>query len=737
MAKADASQVSSDVRAPTRAERVALGIKSIPPRQSLSVACGHCGAATDPLRACRVRVNESQFHYFCSDPCCEQYVPGLSPTAKVSVETDDDFLGARTTNSPPPTAPIDARSELERLHPPRPTLPWQRQAFLFSASGLAAAACLATTISAPPPSLIAMGSLACGSALLLASGIGNPPARRERNGFGVAMLDPRAGPLLAAAATVYSLIAGSVDLAVISTGTSLLCLLSSLCHFAEFLEAQRIIGQCLASEALGPSERTHGFTPGELVALQAPFQLSEDATILSGKARVRTWPGASEPAERSSGDTLYSGATIEQGSVQVVVRWTKNDRSHLRLLCTDSHQAKPQTRLLRTTLKLSRHGALGSGLLCALSSSFASHTPERILFSFAVGFSVLASCELSGWLQLLLTRQVHRFVTAGVFFRNTQGLDRIGEAPSAVLCALTSLLHNKPQVGNIEPLSPSLSKDDLLRLATAGYANVQTAIGRALEHACAAVGSHWPPARSPQHRPGLGTIAVTSEGKTVVVGTRALLLAQRISIASAEPRILHYEKLGRSVLLIALDGRLVGLLALQDRLQRGARGAIQNLLRINIEPVLISEESRETCQALASTLGISYFRPEVLPDTRDEIIRTLGASRSPLVVVGRASIDGSALEAADFSINLEGRGAPLELCDVEIASRAVQDATYAIAACKQLRQVGQKLLLRQLLPTSVALIAIALGGPLWLAAVGTTMGTVLAWTTMRQALVNQ
>jgi len=184
--------------------------------------------------------------------------------------------------------------------------------------------------------------------------------------------------------------------------------------------------------------------------------------------------------------------------------------------------------------------------------------------------------------------------------------------------------------------------------------------------------------RSPSVQLGLGVTAVAASGQALVVGTRGLMLRERISVASAEARISDLETMGRSVLLVALGGRLVGLVGLQDGLRPGARAAVQHLLDVNVEPVLLSGDARETCEAIGRALDIDHLRPEIPPNERGDEIRRLADGGAIVAVVGRSPADDGALAAADVSIALSAAGSSTAEWSVHLASDDVRDAAYAV-----------------------------------------------------------
>ncbi len=215
--------------------------------------------------------------------------------------------------------------------------------------------------------------------------------------------------------------------------------------------------------------------------------------------------------------------------------------------------------------------------------------------------------------------------------------------------------------------------------------------------------------RSPNVLPGLGVTAVASNGQQLVVGSRALMLRERISVASAEAKITELEAMGRSVMLVALGSRLVGAIGLQDGLRPGARAAVQHLLDVNVEPVLLSGDSRETCEAIGRALDIEHVRPEVLPSERGEEIRRLSEGGAVVAVLGRSPTDDVALTAADVSVTLASAGASSAEWSVGLASDDVRDAAYALRIAHRTRAEGRLSLILTLAPGIGAALAVAFG----------------------------
>jgi len=228
--------------------------------------------------------------------------------------------------------------------------------------------------------------------------------------------------------------------------------------------------------------------------------------------------------------------------------------------------------------------------------------------------------------------------------------------------------------------------------------------------------------------------AIASTGERLVVGGRAIMLSEKIGGAVAEERVSKLQSQGRSVLLVALGDRLVGLIALQDGLRPGARTAVQKLLDAGIEPVLLSGESRETCESIGRALDIDHVRPEVLPRDRRSEVLALGEGGSVVSVVGHPTHDDQALGAANVAVAMNAAGATPGEWAVALASDDVSHAADALVIPRAASAQAKIASALALAPAIFALLAIAFGvAPLALGPVATLIGALVAVLYLRSS----
>jgi P-type E1-E2 ATPase len=179
------------------------------------------------------------------------------------------------------------------------------------------------------------------------------------------------------------------------------------------------------------------------------------------------------------------------------------------------------------------------------------------------------------------------------------------------------------------------------------------------------------------------------------------------------------------VLLVALGDRLLGLIALQDGLRPGARAAVQKLLDVRIEPVLMSGEARDTCETIGRSLDIEHLRPEVLPADRGAEVRALSEAGGVVAVIGHAAGDDGALGAADVAVAMSAAGSTPGEWAVALASDDVRDAALALAIPHAARDRARVAIALGATPGVIALLAIGFGiAPLAIAPLAALAGAI-------------
>ncbi len=454
---------------------------------------------------------------------------------------------------------------------------------------------------------------------------------------------------------------------------------------------------------------------GEHVLVEAGNVVGVDALVVAGSASVLPWLGARVEMKKSSGDAIVAGATIITGRLRLVTTWAGNDRAWARLAESPTHRlevASPAARLARTIVE--RGAPLASCLVGVVAYTQGASPVEAIGAAWACTIA-LGAWGVSRVVALHHARAQASALEHGVVFKDARALADAGTTDIAVVCARGTVLMGEPEIVALETTG-TVEADRMLSLAAGAEAASVHPFASAILRAARARGIRPEAVRNASVHEGLGVTALSAAGEQLVVGGRALLLRERVSVAAADARITGLEAEGRSVILVALGDKLVGIIALQDGLRAGARGAIQRLHDAHIEPVLMSGEARETCETIARALDIDHVRPEIPPNERGAQVRALAEGGHVVAVLGHPDADDGALGAADVAVAMGAAGATPGEWSIVLASDDVRDAAFALKLARSLRDRVRTATIIGFAPSALVALGLAFGAmPLVLA----------------------
>jgi Cu+-exporting ATPase len=251
----------------------------------------------------------------------------------------------------------------------------------------------------------------------------------------------------------------------------------------------------------------------------------------------------------------------------------------------------------------------------------------------------------------------------GVLIKNAEALERFETVDTLIVDKTGTLTEGRPRLVDVVARE-GLDEGELLRLAAS--------LERASEHPLAAAIVQGAEARGVriatpgefESLTGKG-VAGTLEGHRVALGNRALLDELKIEPAGWAERAEALRQEGKTVMFVAVDGEMAGLLAVADPVKESTAEAIEQLRAEGLRIVMVTGDSRTTAQAVASRLGIQEVEAEVLPEAKGAIVERLQKEGRTVAMAGDGVNDAPALARADVGIAM-GSGT-----DVAIESAAI------------------------------------------------------------------
>ncbi len=175
-----------------------------------------------------------------------------------------------------------------------------------------------------------------------------------------------------------------------------------------------------------------------------------------------------------------------------------------------------------------------------------------------------------------------------------------------------------------------------------------------------------PRAESFQAIPGYGIKAIV-EGKGMLIGTRKLMEQHGVNVEHAYEEMNGLESEGKTAMLIAVDGKYAGLVAVADTVKETSRSAVARMKQLGLEVVMITGDNERTAKAIASQVGIDQVLAGVLPEGKASEVKKLQAAGKKVAMVGDGINDAPALATADIGMAIgTGTDVAMESADVTL-----------------------------------------------------------------------
>ena len=472
---------------------------------------------------------------------------------------------------------------------------------------------------------------------------------------------------------------------------------------------------------------------GDLVRIRPGERIPVDGTVVEGTSSVdeSMLTGESLPVEKAPGTGVVAGSVNRTGSF--VFRATRVGR---------------ETTLAR--------------IVALVEAAQGSRAPiqrlaDRVAAVFVPIVLVLAAATLAGWWWLgpepaflhALTASVAGLVIAcpcamglatptaimvatgrgaehGVLVRSAAALETLHRVDTLVFDKTGTLTVGRPTVTDVVALAGG--EDEVLALAAAAEQGSEHPIGEAILSRAKDRGLALPPVAGFTTVPGQGMDAMAPDGR-VLLGNRTLMDARGIEVdAAAAARAEALAAEGKTVVHLALAGRLLGLVAVADVLKPEAAATVARLRAQGLAVVMLTGDHRATAEAVARQAGIERVLAEVLPEDKTREVARLQGEGRRVAMVGDGINDAPALAQADVGIAMgSGTDVAMEAADVTLMRGDLRGVEAAVSLSRRTIRIVKENLVWAF-GYNIVLIPVAAGVlyPVW----GVLLSPILAGAAM-------
>jgi Cu+-exporting ATPase len=422
---------------------------------------------------------------------------------------------------------------------------------------------------------------------------------------------------------------------------------------------------------------------GDIVMVRPGEKIPVDGVVISGNSSVdeSMITGESIPVEKNKGDQVI-GATMN-GTGMLKFKATKVGKdtvlSHIVKLVEEAQGSKaPIQRFADRVSSFFVPAVILASVVTfgvwyvIIGAGFAA----ALMFSIAV-LVIACPCALGLATPTAVMVGTGRGAEMGILIKSGSALEKAGKVDIVVFDKTGTLTEGKPKVTDILPKG-EFAEREVIMLAAIAEKGSEHPLARAVLEKAAGMGLRIPETSRFSAVPGQG-VRASYRRKAILLGTRKLMQGSKVKISGMENDIRSLEEKGKTVMILAANGKVAGLIAVADVLKANAKTSIERLKAYGVEVAMITGDNERTAKAVAAEAGIGRVMSEVLPDGKAAEVKKLQEEGRKVAMVGDGINDAPAIAQADLGIAVgSGTDIAMETGDIVLVKSDPQDVPIAI-----------------------------------------------------------
>ena len=428
---------------------------------------------------------------------------------------------------------------------------------------------------------------------------------------------------------------------------------------------------------------TEDIRVGDIIRIKPGERMPVDGLVTEGQTFVdeSMMTGESVPIEKKVGDTITSATINQNGSIDYQASRVGSDTTLAQIVRLVEEAQGSKAPIAALADKISLYFVpivLSLATLSALGWYFLAG--ESLSFSLSIFVAVLViacPCALGLATPTAIMVGTGKGAENGILIKSGQALEAAYQLDTIVLDKTGTITVGKPSLTDLLPLS-DFNRSDLLQLIASAEQHSEHPLAQAILEAAEEEGLDLLPVSYFEAIVGRG-LSAQVEGKHLLVGNESLMEEKNIDSSAFQEQLLELSQEGKTAMFVAIDGQLVGILAVADEMKSSSLKAVQELQSMGLEVIMLTGDREETATAIAQKAGIQKVIAGVLPDGKATAIKNLQEAGRKLAMVGDGINDAPALVQADVGIAIgSGADVAIESADVVLMHSDLQDVVKAI-----------------------------------------------------------
>ena len=436
---------------------------------------------------------------------------------------------------------------------------------------------------------------------------------------------------------------------------------------------------------------------GDVVIVRPGERVPIDSIVVQGESAVdeSMVSGESVPVHKKAGDNIVGG-TINRESV-LLVKATKvgsdSFLSQIVRLVEEAMGKKPP--MQKIVDKVAGYFAYAV-MIVALATFLAWYAlvpgdPDSAIIPAVAILVVACPCALGLATPTAIMVGMSKGASNGVIFKSGDAIETLSKTSVAVFDKTGTLTVGKPSVTNVVQLQEILpaggvqTDSRVLELAAIAEQWSEHPLARAIVEHAKNKGLQSKDVDDFQATPGMG-IDAFYEGTKIKVGSPGFIRSANVEgVDSAADLVDKLQQEGKTVVLVSINGKLAGVIALLDSPKPGAKETIASLRSLGIEPVMLTGDNQRTADAVARQVSIERVFAGVLPSGKVDVVKAIQHEGKKVAMIGDGINDAPALTAADVGIAIgSGTDLAVEAGGVVLIREDIRDVVSAVQIAKKI-----------------------------------------------------
>lgn len=421
----------------------------------------------------------------------------------------------------------------------------------------------------------------------------------------------------------------------------------------------------------------------DIVLIKPGAKIPVDGTIIEGRSTVdeSMITGESIPVEKNVNDEVI-GATINKtGFLTIKAIKVGADTTLAKIVKLVEEAQISQAPIERIADRVSSYFV---PIVIAVSLSaffgwfyFAGATFNHAFTSLVAVLIVACPCALGLATPAAIVVGTGKGAQNGILIKGGEYLEKAYKIRTVIFDKTGTLTEGHPSVTDVIQIG-DLSTNELVSLTASTEKGSEHPLAEAVLGYAKTHNISYKKATTFETIPGHGVRAVV-DGRSLLLGNRRLMTKEKVGINQFEDRISGLEKEGKTVIIMAVDGKPEGFLAIADTLKPSSKDAIRELTKMGVETIMLTGDNERTAQAIAQQVGIDRVIANVLPVDKARIVKELQMEGKTVAMVGDGINDAPALAQSDVGIAIgSGTDVAVEAAGMVLIKNDLMDVSTGI-----------------------------------------------------------